>query len=262
MRTMTFSLLALLLCSLHGAAQTVDFECQRAKAACVAQWDADGDGELSFEELAAVTTLDKALSRNKRITSFDELSYFTSLRTIGPQAFFDDFQLRHVTIPPSVDTIGEAAFWSCIRLDDITIPKTVKVLRRNCFYHCTKLQRVEIPSSIDTIPQRAFMWCEALREVNVCNGVRVIEAEAFAQCQKMEHVLLPASLTFIGNDAFGIPCSVRQIQVSATTPPAVSGKPFSTYVLQNATLLVPEGTLDAYRQAPGWCDFIYVCEMF
>ena len=48
----------------------------RVKVLCVQNWDTNGDGELSVDEAAAVTSLGDAF-KNSSISSFDELQYFT-----------------------------------------------------------------------------------------------------------------------------------------------------------------------------------------
>jgi hypothetical protein len=57
----------------------ITFADANVKAICVANWDTNGDGELSEEEAAAVTSLGVVFKGNTEITSFDELQYFTGL---------------------------------------------------------------------------------------------------------------------------------------------------------------------------------------
>lgn len=66
----------------------ITFADAKVKALCVANWDADGNGELSMAEAAAVTSLGRVFEDNDDITSFDELQYFTGLTAIGANAFF------------------------------------------------------------------------------------------------------------------------------------------------------------------------------
>ena len=57
----------------------INFADDNVKALCVANWDTNHDGELSYNEAAAVTSLGEVFKGNTEITSFDELQYFTGL---------------------------------------------------------------------------------------------------------------------------------------------------------------------------------------
>ena len=66
----------------------IAFADENVKAICVANWDLDGDGELSEKEARAVTTLGGVFEDNTSIESFDELDFFTGLTYIGSWAFY------------------------------------------------------------------------------------------------------------------------------------------------------------------------------
>lgn len=60
----------------------IKFADANVKALCVANWDTDGDGELSDFEAAAVTDIGTVFKGQSEITSFNELEYFTGLHAI------------------------------------------------------------------------------------------------------------------------------------------------------------------------------------
>ena len=91
------------------------------KAICVQSWDANGDGELSEAEAAAVTDLGAVFMQNETITSFDELQYFTGLTSIGYYEFRYCSGLTSVTIPINVTSIGNCAFQYCTGLTSVTV---------------------------------------------------------------------------------------------------------------------------------------------
>ena len=93
------------------------------KAICVANWDTNGDGELSYAEAAAVTSLGTVFQNNTNITSFEELSNFYGLTSIESEAFRNCSNLTSLTIPCSVDVIGSGAFNNCVGLTTIISPR-------------------------------------------------------------------------------------------------------------------------------------------
>lgn len=131
------------------------------KQLCVANWDTDGDGKISYEEAAAVTDLGTVFkyNYNNHITSFDELQYFTGLSYIGYQAFYGCQYLSSVTMPNSVTSIGDEAFFRCSSLTSIEIPNTVTYIGNSTFANCSGLTSVNIPNSVTTIGYSTFSGC-------------------------------------------------------------------------------------------------------
>lgn len=123
----------LLLCTaLHQYAQTdipdaddpIVFACDSTKAVCLrAGWDTNGDGELSYREAAAVTHLgEERFAVIRSVLSFDELQYFTGLRSIDRRALADTYNMATVTLPPQLEELDERAFWSATSITHITLP--------------------------------------------------------------------------------------------------------------------------------------------
>ena len=113
-----------------------------AKAACVANWDRDGDGELSEYEATLVTDLGAVFKANTKITSFDELKYFTSLTSISVSAFEGCTSLASIEIPENIKSIGNNAFAYCRALATATIGKNVESIGNYAFYNCNSLTTV------------------------------------------------------------------------------------------------------------------------
>ena len=65
----------------------ISFADENVKAICVANWDTNGDGELSYAEAAAVTDIGQVFRGNSNIKVFDELQFFTGLNNITSYAF-------------------------------------------------------------------------------------------------------------------------------------------------------------------------------
>ena len=87
----------------------IRFEDPEVKRICVENWDKDGDGELSMEEAAAVSSCGTMFVGNRRIKSLQVLS-FTNIKRIGYENLKGCDSLESITIPKSVDIIDWYTF--------------------------------------------------------------------------------------------------------------------------------------------------------
>ena len=181
--------------------EAISFADENVKALCLANWDTDHNGWLSYEEAEAVTDLGEVFKNNTDITSFDELQYFTGLTAVGGYAFVECSSLTSVTIPNSVTAIGTAAFNNCSSLTSLTIPNGVTSIGYGTFMGCIGLTSLTIPNSVTSIDEWAFAG-SGLTSVTIGSGVTSISTGAFANCIGLTSVTLPSSVTSIGGDAF------------------------------------------------------------
>ena len=107
------------------------------KQICVENWGSDG--EITYEQAAAVTDLETAFGGNTEITSFNELRYFIGLTQIEEYAFQNCIGLTSMEIPDFITSIGESAFDGCTGLISITIPNSVTSIGVQVFASCTGL---------------------------------------------------------------------------------------------------------------------------
>ena len=94
----------------------IEFADLTAKTISVNAWDENEDGELSYEEAAAVKEIGTTFRSANTITSMDELRYFTSLTALPDDAFRACSKLVSVYIPAGVTTVGKNAFAACTNL--------------------------------------------------------------------------------------------------------------------------------------------------
>ena len=124
----TYSVTGNTILTAHFVAEgNIEFADANVKAICVANWDTNGDGELSYAEAAAVTSLGELFKGNTEITSFEELQYFVSLTSINNYAFDGCSGLTgSLIIPEFVASIGRYAFSNCSGLTgSLILPNTV-----------------------------------------------------------------------------------------------------------------------------------------
>ena len=206
------------------------------KALCVANWDTNGDGELSEAEAAAVTTLRNVFKENRVITSFNELQYFTGLTSINSEAFYYCTKLSSFIIPANVKSIGNNAFFDCESLTSLIIPRSVTSIGTGAFLDCgyglssivvesgnTKFDSREncnaiietatntllwgcnnttIPNSVTAIGNSAFSHCLNMNSIVIPDGVTSIGNWAFYNCRKLTTVVIPENVKSIGEEAF------------------------------------------------------------
>ena len=143
--------------------------------------------------------------------------------------------LTSVTIPNSVTTIGGSAFSGCSALTSVTIPNSVTKIDNHTFEYCSTLTSINIPNSVTAIEEDAFRDCTNLQKVNIGNSVKIIEMSAFNNCT-----------------------SITQISSEAVVPPTCELDAFASINKSKCKLIVPKNSLDAYKQADQWKDFLLI----
>ncbi len=270
----------------------ITFADDNVKALCVANWDTNGDGELSEAEAAAVTDLGRVFN-DKSITTFDELQYFTGLTSIGEGAFAS-CSLTSLKIPNGVTSIGGVAFNRCKGLTSVIIGTNVTSIDDYAFSSCCNLTSVIIPRSVTIIGEAVFSGCGSLSSIQVedgnniydsrdnCNAiietsnntliqgckkttipnsVTTIGSGAFAWCRSegtysgLTAVNIPNSITSIGEWAF-IDCYCLKSVVSEIKVPFAFGSRAFADISSSCTLTVPYGTKEAYIAA-GWTENVF-----
>lgn len=202
----------------------ISFADQRVKALCLANWDTDNDGELSFKEAASVDALEDIFHGNNDIKSFDEFQYFIGLELIGRSAFNKCKGLEHIKLPPQVTRIENYAFLSCVKLKEIEFPNHLEVIGEYAFSDCNSLEEVSFPNSLMKLGFSAFADCKGLKHIRFnhsmpvtrwsfsgCENVLTLDLGdrmdnigngSFFECKKLKKVVIPPSVKTIGEDVF------------------------------------------------------------
>ena len=163
----------------------IEFADAEVKRLCVENWDTDGDGELSYQEAAAVRNLGKVFRENDTITTFNELEYLTGLTSIGSYAFYRCSSLTSIVIPEGVTSIGSYAFDGCSSLTSIVIPEGVTSIGTGAFGYCSSLTSIVISEGVTSIGELAFYFCSSLTSIVIPEGVTSIGTGAFAYCSRL-----------------------------------------------------------------------------
>ena len=240
------------------------FEDPIVKEICVSNWDFDQDGELSVSEAANVLSLGDAFKNNSDITSFEELRYFTRLRSLSDAAFEGCTHLGIITIPENVEYIGVNVFHLCPELSQIIVvdENTTFDSREDCNAIIEKAtstlvagcSQTIIPQSVTALGNHVFEDCIELLEVDLPENLVSIGDYCFAGCTGLEDVLLPVTLASIGEKAFAGCTNLATIFIDQPVPPTAAPNAFDEV---SAVVHIPSGAKEAYISAEGWSVLIF-----
>ena len=184
-----------------------------------------------------------------------ELTLSNSLTEIGKYAFRGCSGLTELILPNSVTSIGDYAFYDCSGLTKLTLPNSVTSIGENAFAYCSSLTELTLPNSVTSIGTCAFRGCCGLTELTLPNSVTSIGTGAFAYCSGLTELTLSNSLTSIGKYAFKGCSGLAKITSLAEIPPVCGSGVFDGVNKTNCELIVPEGSVAAYKQAEVWNEF-------
>ena len=167
-----------------------------------------------------------------------------------------------VTIPSvvngfTVTGVAPRAFASCWDLKGVTLPPTITTLSEYAFYSACFSSSLELPEGITTIPYNAFMFAYS-EHYTLPSTLKTIARGAFQYSQVLS-VTIPASVETIGNDAFASCRKLNSVRMLSATPIAISSSAFPTRA--NIYLYVPQGSKEAYAAADYWKDFKEIVEV-
>ena len=206
----------------------------------------------------------------------------SSLRVIGDNAFMRS-NLTSVVIPEGVDSVGVGAFAVSSELHRVDVPSTLRKISANTFANCYNLTVVNLdegveeigdnafestgvndsltlPSSLRKIGSQAFAQCYRMDTIALPEGLTTIGDYAFSECGSLTAAMLPSTLTEVGQSAFQGCTALKTIRIAASTPPTATVSTFAGPDFERCVVYVPAGSVDAYRNAPGWLNFTYIVD--
>lgn len=92
-------------------------------------------------------------------------------------------------------------------------------------------------------------------------NVSSIGDDAFSGCPDLISVVIPEGITNIGEEAFNDCSGITDIFIYDETPEPFTDQKFDDEVIENATLHVPEGTIEIYEGTDGWEQFQNIVEI-
>ncbi len=163
-------------------------------------------------------------------------------------------QPASVVFPEGVTEIGGFKGVTSLR-GDVKLPSTLTLLDGAAF-ESTSISHISLPEGLEQISEYTFYRCAYLQDtITIPSTVIKIDREAFAGCEKLNAVILPKNLLEIKDGAFNDCRSLYYVRCLGDTPPVLSGSAFNGVEKNECALVVPEGAVDAYRNADGWKEF-------
>ena len=200
----------------------------------------------------------KSIRIHKNIQEIDEAFYrCTNLSTL----IIED---RNTTLKLGSNThyIRSPLFGDC-KLDSVYIGgkidyDTSRDYGYSPFYRNTSLRTVRISGVGTTINDLEFFGCPNLQNVAIGDNVKSISKRAFAACSSLKNVTFGSGLQSIGQEAFSGSVNIAQISSEAVVPPICNSNAFLFVNKSKCKLIVPKNSLDAYKQADQWEDFLLI----
>ena len=90
------------------------------------------------------------------INKFNELKWFTGLKSIKASTFSYCSHLQEITLPEGITSIEANAFRGCESLKKIVVPEGVKYIYNHAFAECKTIEEIYLPSTLQKVGMSAF----------------------------------------------------------------------------------------------------------
>jgi hypothetical protein len=251
---------------------TLEFEDPAVEAIALANWDTDGDGVMSKDEVKAVTSIGTKFKGNTEITSFNELELFTGVTSLDAEAFNGCTNLNYASLKnirstgidalkntnihyvdaPYLTAVNRYAFTETPALVSVNIPLCTQILQGGFYMSnlqsikCDNVEKIEDYGLKDT----------GIRELSLPK-VNSIGKDAVNLCSSLIRVDIGDSITSIGNFAFGNNTSLDTVIIRATTPPTAGRLIFENTGIDSGSgyIYVPDASVADYKAATNWVTY-------
>ena len=203
-----------------------------------------------------------------------------SVRRIHYEILMDS-GVEELVVENGVENIPQSAFYGCQKLRYVSLPESLKEFGRYgaVFVDCPELVRVDVDKDNEFYYSNGQVLVDKRTKTiidgwgtEICNAADFpkellptrIGNNAFRKQSLLRYVILPATIESVGDGAFSGCKSLRQLNCHAVVPPVLGKDVFKldevngivlTPLQEQLNLLVPEASVEAYKNAPGWKEF-------
>ena len=214
---------------------------------------------------------------------------------IGNESFSYCYKLNSINLPVSLASIGEGAFRNNNSLTEVVIPDNSKLSSIGAYaFEGTNINSFYIPKGLVSIDD-IFSNMSSLQTLTVHPQNKYYESiggiiyskrdksavlvpksldgflsfpdyvtnlpnDLLQGCSRLKGIILHSGITRIGDNAFSGCAGLQTLMTLATTPTAVSSLSLAGINKSVVTLVVPQGSVEAYKAADGWNSFENIVE--
>lgn len=241
------------------------------------------DGKSALEEVTLPQSLKVIGSVAFIYANLREVTIPDGVDSIGEQAFYGCAELEKLTVGKGLRALGFDAFSYDGDDDDVVgggedepHPDPGMMVMRKIMASGAKAA-TSTGDKLTTVVWNAvrtigsydgykyscpFSRRGAMTDVTFGEEVEHIPAYLLADQMELKRIRIPASVESIGESAFSYCTGLEEIRVEATEPPLLLDYPSYVFVGvdKSIPLIVPEGTVEKYREAEGWREFLNYIE--
>lgn len=167
------------------------------------------------------------------------------------------------TIPESVTHLDPSSF-DYTRLSSVIMGDNVVYIGRRAFY-TSDIESITLSANIETLEYSVFCHCRNLKSLTIPDKVVKIATQLCLDLTSCIDIVIGESVSTIGRQAFkrsNLGTGDYKITSLNPAPPTLDDdEVFSDEDYTGTTLYVPKGSLDAYRNADGWKNFVTIKEL-
>lgn len=199
----------------------------------------------------------KECDSTSSITS-SETSSWVATTSGGQRVSIDPIDVNALWIGDCTTSIGANAFKGFTRLQYISNSgENLKLIGATAFSGDTSLESVTFGCKLETIRNGAFSDCTSLSSITFCYSdcsLLFIGSSAFKNCASLTSVTIPNTVSSMGSLIFQNCTNLIRLYMTSATPPSLGTNAFDN-VNQNFDIIVPQGSLNAYKTASGWSTY-------
>ncbi len=176
---------------------------------------------------------------------------------------FTGCSLSKLTFPENVIYVGSFAVTDCRNLQHVVWNASYQYINSCCFRYNGSLSNIELSEGLIFIGYEAFEGA-SMAEMVIPSSVTSIGGIAFSYCRSLERITLTTNVSTIEEQAFNHSANIKEIIIKeegdGMLNSSINDNTFEEDVYQNATLYVPAGTSDFFKNANGWKKFQNIVE--
>lgn len=154
------------------------FKDSSVKNICLANWDFNNDGELSYDEAANVSSIDNMFNGwlyenlrggwlvtvgNHNLVSFNELKYFTGIKTIPSTAFANNINMTEVELPLYLERINGKSSYTIEQYTQTA--SEIRITVALAPFRGTLISTITLPETIINIGEQPFYGADNLKTI-------------------------------------------------------------------------------------------------